>query len=114
MQHNRCVLIQTLALISVLSLEKQKFASVLLDWKSVLKIHQIVLVSCLHIWLFTQKINMTYNTIVDIDECDRFSPCDQVCINSVGSFMCSCESGYELEEDMRICTGRIVYSRKIL
>ena len=51
---------------------------------------------------------MTYNTFADIDECDRFSPCDQVCINSVGSFMCSCESGYELEEDMRICTGRIV------
>ena len=51
---------------------------------------------------------MTYNTFVDIDECDRFSPCDQVCINTVGSFMCSCESGYELEENKRACTGRIV------
>ena len=44
MQRNKCVLIQTLALISVLSLVKLKFASVLLDWKSVLKIHQLVLV----------------------------------------------------------------------
>ena len=45
---------------------------------------------------------------VDINECDRYSPCDQVCINNEGSFMCSCQSGYELDEDMQNCIGIVI------
>ena len=45
-----------------------------------------------------------YVCSTDIDECVRFSPCDQICSNSMGSYECSCEGGYELE-DMRTCQG---------
>ncbi|KAH3791376.1 hypothetical protein DPMN_144860, partial [Dreissena polymorpha] len=40
----------------------------------------------------------------DIDECDvPRSPCEQVCANSLGTFVCSCRQGFELEASGR-CT----------
>ena len=46
----------------------------------------------------------------DIDECDRFNPCDQNCTNTVGSFMCSCQTGYELHDDTTTCTGEFMFN----
>jgi hypothetical protein len=34
--------------------------------------------------------------ITDVDECNGTSICQQVCINTPGSFECGCEQGYEL------------------
>ena len=31
--------------------------------------------------------------------------CDQNCTNVNGSFVCSCDPGYELQSDGRICEG---------
>ncbi|XP_055684209.1 low-density lipoprotein receptor-related protein 4 [Lutzomyia longipalpis] len=41
----------------------------------------------------------------DIDECQFASDpvCSQNCINTIGSFMCSCVSGYVLRPDLRTC-----------
>ena len=40
----------------------------------------------------------------DLDECAQDdSLCDQICNNTFGSFVCSCESGYALVND--ICEG---------
>ncbi|XP_064604408.1 fibulin-2-like isoform X2 [Liolophura sinensis] len=41
----------------------------------------------------------------DIDECTRYANklCEHECINTVGSFMCSCRAGYKLNEDGRSC-----------
>ncbi|KAG8182020.1 hypothetical protein JTE90_013951 [Oedothorax gibbosus] len=34
---------------------------------------------------------------LDINECsDELNPCDQVCVNSIGSYTCECNSGYYL------------------
>ena len=33
---------------------------------------------------------------VDIDECTESSPCDHNCMNTVGSYTCSCRTGYSL------------------
>ena len=50
---------------------------------------------------------MLDSPLVDIDECSEgISGCSQVCDNTVGSFNCSCQSGYQNSElDHRICIG---------
>ena len=47
---------------------------------------------------------------IDINECSLNSDgCDQTCNNTIGSFQCSCNSGYTLNVDGITCsqTGRI-------
>ena len=45
---------------------------------------------------------------LDINECSLNSGgCDQLCNNTIGSFQCSCNSGYTLSFDGRTCSGRI-------
>ena len=40
-----------------------------------------------------------------MDECST-DVCDQNCTNSVGSFMCSCNAGFELDSDGQTCNGQ--------
>ena len=40
---------------------------------------------------------------VDIDECETYGTCDQLCTNTMGSFECGCERGYHLDQDSRTC-----------
>jgi len=42
----------------------------------------------------------------DINECDGDHECDQVCTNTAGSFVCSCDSGYLLQADNSTCEGK--------
>ena len=43
----------------------------------------------------------------DINECaTNNGNCGQVCTNTVGSYTCSCNSGYSLNADARTCAGR--------
>lgn len=48
---------------------------------------------------------------LDIDECSAPEPedgsgplCSQICLNTLGSYLCSCHHGYELRSDQRSCT----------
>ncbi|XP_019631236.1 PREDICTED: receptor-type tyrosine-protein phosphatase alpha-like [Branchiostoma belcheri] len=44
----------------------------------------------------------------DVDECvprGGRGPCSQICTNTVGSFFCSCNVGYTLNQDGRSCFG---------
>jgi len=45
--------------------------------------------------------------LADIDECSEgISGCSQFCNNTIGSFNCSCQNGYQNSElDHRICIG---------
>ncbi len=57
-------------------------------------------------------INISYKNIhlyyADIDECAENSDnCTQNCTNTVGSFSCSCGSGFMLSTDSRTCQGMI-------
>ena len=46
--------------------------------------------------------------IVDINECQIDNGgCSQRCNNTVGSYNCSCQSGYELTDDDHNCTGKL-------
>ncbi|KAI9515372.1 hypothetical protein NQZ68_026105 [Dissostichus eleginoides] len=47
---------------------------------------------------------------IDIDECSDPDPedgsgplCSQICLNTLGSYLCSCHHGYELRSDQRSC-----------
>ena len=45
--------------------------------------------------------------ILDIDECTRnISGCNQNCTNTNGSYFCSCDPGYEIENDNKTCIGK--------
>ncbi|XP_041798251.1 uncharacterized protein LOC121610282 [Chelmon rostratus] len=51
----------------------------------------------------------TYKAI-DVDECSKQDPgddsgplCSQICINTPGSYYCSCHNGYKLHSDQRTC-----------
>ena len=42
----------------------------------------------------------------DINECQNFSPCDQICINTEGSFQCRCNDGFQLQNATQTCQGK--------
>lgn len=47
--------------------------------------------------------------LTDVDEClkadpkNGSGPCSQLCVNTVGSYYCSCYSGYRLQPDHQTC-----------
>ena len=44
----------------------------------------------------------------DLDECQTNNGgCEQVCNNTVGSFVCSCNEGYSLTSNGFNCTGKL-------
>ena len=42
----------------------------------------------------------------DIDECSMFSPCEQECTNTDGSYQCLCTKGFILKSDNLTCQGK--------
>ena len=50
---------------------------------------------------------------IDVDECLQ-TPCDQNCTNTIGSFNCSCNNGYVLDEDGRSCNGMYIHVLMII
>ena len=45
-------------------------------------------------------------TYIDFPDCDG-SPCQQMCVETDGSYQCSCTNGYLLANDRRACNGRL-------
>ncbi len=45
--------------------------------------------------------------LIDVNEClEASSVCDQLCTNNIGSFTCSCNTGYQLSDsDYKTCFG---------
>ena len=51
------------------------------------------------------------NLLPDIDECAlNTSGCNQNCTNTIGSYLCSCYTGYQLEKDNETCIGKHWFS----
>ena len=47
--------------------------------------------------------------VSDVDECvPEVNPCEQVCTNQIGSFVCSCNDGYVVDPvDSNKCKGKV-------
>ncbi len=44
---------------------------------------------------------------IDIDECaEQLDECQQICNNTIGSYVCDCRIGYALNSDGRTCRGK--------
>ena len=52
--------------------------------------------------------NYFTNVVLDIDECEIGTDgCEQICINTPGTFYCNCSEGYLLNDDGFSCEGEI-------
>ena len=43
-----------------------------------------------------------------MNECEEVNDCQQICENTVGSYICSCNEGFTLADDNRTCIGMII------
>lgn len=61
-----------------------------------------------HRFLIVMLDRIPYTSLLtDINECANVNGnCAQVCTNTVGSYICSCVTGYELDADTRTCDGK--------
>ncbi|XP_050301020.1 bone morphogenetic protein 1-like isoform X2 [Anthonomus grandis grandis] len=51
-----------------------------------------------------QRGGFSAKIIAEFNECEKTDHgCEQICINTLGSFMCSCHPGYEIHSDKRSC-----------
>lgn len=54
-----------------------------------------------------EKLTAILSFAADIDECKvQHGGCNQICLNKLGSYRCSCYSGYALK-DSRTCEGEL-------
>lgn len=51
-----------------------------------------------------------YCTFIDINECNSYHECEQICQNLPGTFECACEEGYFLQVDGKQCAGSRIMS----
>ena len=58
-----------------------------------------------------QIIQLHENRILpDINECDNANGgCQQICDNIPGSYVCSCNAGYDLNSDGKTCSGTYLF-----
>ncbi len=47
--------------------------------------------------------------LADIDECEESNDCAQTCSNTIGSYTCGCNLGYQLSPDQRSCSGECLF-----
>ena len=48
-----------------------------------------------------------FSCSIDINECETSNGgCEQMCSNTIGSFACSCDVGYQLDRNGFNCNGK--------
>ena len=65
------------------------------------------------VWVHVNKTDNIKHTVfnTDIDECSTnggLGLCQQNCTNTIGSYFCSCNSGYTLGDNQSSCIGKIL------
>ena len=71
----------------------------------------LLLKVCPFIYLALVKTQWLFATSLypGINRCDP-NPCQYQCTETVGSFVCTCFTGYSLNADQRTCSGEIIIS----
>ena len=70
-------------------------------------IHKYIIYTC-NYTLYIIHMHTLLSIIPDINECDPAIGthiCDQMCTNTIGSFVCGCNSSYDLHDDGTTCIG---------
>ena len=69
-------------------------------------------ITCVH--LEKNYITWTYNHllfIVDVNECNTNNGgCEDSCVNTDGSYYCTCDTGYSLDSNKHDCNGKMNYN----
>ena len=59
------------------------------------------------LWSLSLPTSFPHAFLPDMDECDDGQDnCEQMCDNRLGTFICSCLSGYTLDSNDKNCTGK--------
>ena len=59
-----------------------------------------------HIVTYLYNINLL-KFVSENDECEEETDlCEQICVNTAGSYICQCNLGYRLNSDMLTCRGK--------
>ena len=53
-------------------------------------------------------------TFADINECEKYRPCHQVCRDVDGSFSCSCHDGFHLDDDDVNCLANSMCRQSLI
>ena len=60
-----------------------------------------------HTHTHTLSLFSLYSNGTDVDECSESTDeCNQICSNTVGSYVCYCNTGYELLSNQKTCVGK--------
>jgi len=53
-----------------------------------------------------------FSYLTDVDEClGNNGDCEQLCVNSAGSFSCACRPGFYLASERKRCLGKLFVVR---
>ena len=73
------------------------------------KLYVTVMKAMKYISLISAKVHffIFYDFIwfTDLNECLNDEICDHTCYNTIGSYYCECNTGYELDNDSHTCNG---------
>lgn len=80
------------------------------------QLHRFI-VGLYYFFLWAQLIvNLFFDSCLlchsDVNECQESDPCNQICFNTIGSYRCACEPGFQLRN--RRCIGEIFRLSDIL
>ncbi len=69
-----------------------------------------ILTSCAQVRQSLSALNICHSSPVDINECStNKGNCSDMCVNIIGSFLCTCPAGYQLNNtNNRTCIGRCI------
>ena len=88
-----------------------------MDWIAVVRVYSKWKI-CVFYYIESVVQRLWANTCsitVDINECDTANGgCEHNCTNTIGSFICSCDTEYELDENGLNCSGKDLLEMKDL